>query len=346
MCDGAPVRRRGRRAGSRPAARPWRRGRGAAGSGLSLIACVRSRERGQHAEHRQLQRDQGVPAGHGEAEEHPGRLVAGRRLDLGRRSAGPPCRAAFDRCRRPAQALRARPELPLGAGVVDRDARRRPGRPGPAASRSAARQRGPPGSRTSTMAASGHGQRRPNRPRAGAGRACRARSRRRSRRRGRWPASAAAASSAQSRQRSRKGSKQVGHRPADMARNRGLAKDLQRDEAADQQRPGRAARCRGSAASRTPAASAGPKNFSSAATRKKRAPRVTHRGPDEGEEVELRQARGDGHQLVGDRRQALDQDHPQAPLGEPALELGLAVGVAEAAPGCAWPTGSRKTPMA
>src|SRR5690606_41558081 len=44
------------------------------------------------------------------------------------------------------------------------------------------------------------------------------------------------------------------------------------------------------------------------------------RGGQEDGEAELGQARGDGHQLVRDRRQPLDQDDPHAPVGEPGLD--------------------------
>ena len=39
----------------------------------------------------------------------------------------------------------------------------------------------------------------------------------------------------------------------------------------------------------------------------------------------MRDPRRDGHQLVGDRRQSLDNDDPRAPLVEPGLERVIAV---------------------
>ena len=46
--------------------------------------------------------------------------------------------------------------------------------------------------------------------------------------------------------------------------------------------------------------------------------------PHEREQVEMRGARSDGHQLVGDRRQALDQDEPGPVLLEPGAKGGKA----------------------
>ena len=70
------------------------------------------------------------------------------------------------------------------------------------------------------------------------------------------------------------------------------------------------------------------------------------RGADEDREVEARQAGGDGHQLVGDRRQALDQDDRQRPTGR--TRRGSPPGLARGrrGPGSVRPAGARKKPMA
>src|SRR5262249_55699523 len=49
------------------------------------------------------------------------------------------------------------------------------------------------------------------------------------------------------------------------------------------------------------------------------------RGEDEDEEIELRGAARDRHELVGDRRQALDEDDPKPPLGVGELEVLVAL---------------------